>query len=313
MIDTKKVIASLDLTLTAQRGDEFQGLCPMHKRRTGKDDYHPSWWINSETGVHICFSCGYKGNLLSLVKDLKGINSYDASDYLHENSEVTADELLKKLRNLPEYVVAEQPPQISEAHLAIFDLPPEFALKERNLSARSAEVYGVLWDPKNETWILPLREPDFLTLIGWQEKGSRNRFFKNYPAGVKKSTTLFGIDVQRPELTIVVESPLDCLRLYTAGYRGAVAICGAVISETQAKLLRRSQKIIAAFDNPRLDPAGSKGCEDLRQFAKRYGMELSYFNYGDSGKKDPGDMTDEEIKWGIENAKDMIFGKSAYL
>lgn len=313
MINIEKVIASLDLTLTAQRGSELQGLCPMHKRRTGKDDYHPSWWINSETGVHICFSCGYKGNLLSLVKDLKRVNSYDAADYLQEHSETTVDELIKKLHDLPQYITPPEKIEISEAHLAIFDLPPEFALKERNLSPRSAEVYGVLWDPKNETWILPLREPDFLKLIGWQEKGSRNRFFKNYPAGVKKSTTLFGVDVQRPELTIVVESPLDCLRLYTAGYRGAVATCGALISETQAKLLRRSQKVIAAFDNPRVDSAGQKACEELRQYAKRYGIEVSYFNYGDSKKKDPGDMTDEEIAWGIENSRDMIFGKKAYL
>jgi DNA primase len=313
MIDVEKVIASLDLTLTAQRGDEIQGLCPMHKKRTGREDFHPSWWINTSTGVHICFSCGYKGNLLSLVKDLKGVNSYDATDYLHEHSEITVDELLKKLRGLPQYVAPAPQIEMSEARLAIFDFPPEFALKERNLSARSAEVYGVLWDTENSNWILPLREPDFLKLIGWQEKGSRSRFFKNYPAGVKKSTTLFGVDVQRPELTIVVESPLDCLRLYTAGFRGAVATCGALISQDQAKLLRRSEKVIAAFDNPLLDSAGAKASEELRQYAKRYGIELSYFNYGDSGKKDPGDMTDEQIAWGIENAKDMIFGKKAYL
>jgi hypothetical protein len=30
--------------------------------------------------------------------------------------------------------------------------------------------------------------------------------------------------------------------------------------------------------------------------------ELLVFNYGDSTAKDPGEMNDEEIEWGIENA-----------
>ena len=51
----------------------------------------------------------------------------------------------------------------------------------------------------------------------------------------------------------------------------------------------------------------------MRQLAKRYGIELYFFNYGDSNKKDPGDMTNEEIEWGMTNARDSIYGEMAYL
>ena len=112
---------------------------------------------------------------------------------------------------------------------------------------------------------------------------------------------------------VVVESPLDCLRLYSAGVASAVAICGSSPSEEQVKLLRASDRIICAFDNPKLDAAGKKASEEIREFARKYGLNLSFFNYGDSGKKDPGDMTDEEIQWGIANSKSAILGEKAYV
>ena len=80
MVDVEKVLLSLDIPLVSQRGEEVQGLCPMHKARTGKEDHNPSWWINSVTGAHICFSCGYKGNVYTLVADIKGIDYFDAKD-----------------------------------------------------------------------------------------------------------------------------------------------------------------------------------------------------------------------------------------
>lgn len=313
MFDIARLIDSLDLQLYAQRGDELNGLCPQHKERTGKEDHSPSWWINLNSGAHICFSCGYKGNIYTLIKDVKGLDEWELASYLNNREETPVEELKKKFLDLPQYIAPVEKLSMSESRLAIFDFPPESALKERNLSTDAAEIYGVLWDKENSNWILPLRESDFHRLLGWQEKGSRSRFFKNYPAGIKKSTTVFGVDIQREEQVIVVESPLDCLRLYTAGFRGAVATCGAIISAEQAKILRRSNKVIAAFDNPKIDEAGKHACEDLRKFAHKYGLEVSFFNYGDTGKKDPGDMTDEEIAWGIENAIDMIYGEKAYL
>jgi len=40
-------------------------------------------------------------------------------------------------------------------------------------------------------------------------------------------------------------------------------------------------------------------------------MECSFFAYGDSGKKDIGDMALEEVQNGINNAKHFVFGVEA--
>lgn len=311
MVNVEKVLISLDVPLTAQRGDEVQGLCPMHKARTGNEDHNPSWWINTVTGVHFCFSCGYKGNVYTLVADVKGMDYFDAKDYVEQDSEMPVDVLLKRIRELPQYIpMQDDEIGMSEARLAVYTDAPDIELKKRFLTRDAVDKYGVLWDKENDAWILPIRDAESFALLGWQEKGARGRFFRNQPVGVKKSKTLFGINaVKENETWIVVESPLDAVRLSSLGYFG-VATFGAILSEDQAKIMRRASVIYAAFDN---DDAGKKACEQMLGFARRYGIELKFFNYSGIDVKDIGDMTPKEVVQGIENAKDRVYGKAAYL
>jgi DNA primase len=310
MIDVEKILLFLEIPLHAQRGSEVNGLCPMHKARTGKEDHRPSWWINSETGAHICFSCGYKGNIYTLISDIKGIDYHDAREYIDDTAELPIDSLMKRIKELPQYVVAEETIPMSEARLAVYGEPPDIELKKRFLTREAVNTYGVLWDKTNEAWILPIRDPDTFSLLGWQEKGARGRFFKNQPAGVKKSKTVFGVQHLNEEYSIVVESPLDVVRLASIGVTGAVSIYGAMMSDEQAKIIRRAKRVVAAFDN---DPAGKKACEQIRDYARKYGFDLLFFNYNGIDVKDVGDMTEVEIVRGLETAKHMLHGKAAYL
>ena len=323
--NVEKALEALEIDYQ-DRGENAQALCPMHERITGDPDHNPSWFIHLTSGQHICFSCGYKGNLVQLVCDIKefytpswdGVPAqYDYSmgnKWLAGAIEVTIEELKQALGKIPQYISPPpRPVPMSEARLAIYVSPPDEALEARQLTREAAVTYGVQWNRNTSTWILPLRDAQHATLLGWQEKGTVDRTFKNRPTGLQKSKTLFGGNIQREDIAIVVESPLDCLRIYSAGYEGAVATCGAIVSEEQAKILRYSEKVIAAFDNPNIDSAGKKASDQMRIWARKFGMNLFFFNYGDSGKKDPGDMTNEEIQWGIENAKSAILGESAYV
>jgi hypothetical protein len=324
MFDVVKALEALGVDYL-ERNTEANALCPQHKQRTGRDDNSPSWWINLESGMHTCFSCGYKGNLLQLVCDIKelyitswgDVKSYDydaAKAWLKNIAEVSIEDLMSMLNNMPHYIKdIPKPLEMSEARLAVFVEPPEEQLLSRSITAESAAKYGVLWDKDKKAWVLPLRDPHFNQLLGWQEKGTEDRTFMNRPAGLTRSKTLFGVDVQNEEVAIVVESPLDCLRIDSAGISGAVAVCGSSISEDQIKLLRYSKKIIAAFDNPNIDPAGRKASKEMLTWARKYGLNLFFFNYGGTNKKDPGDMVNEEILWGVENAVSSLFGESAYV
>jgi DNA primase len=311
MIDIERVLLSLDISLTAQRGDEVQGLCPMHKTRTGKEDVHPDWWINSVSGFHFCFSCGYKGNIYTLVADVKGMDYFDAKEYIDSSETLPVDVLLMRIRELPQYMPqAEEVLEMSEARLAVFHEPPDIELKKRFLKREEVIKHQVLWDPKNEAWILTIRDPETFKLWGWQEKGARGRFFKNQPVGVKKSKTVFGIEIMDEDKPlIIVESPLDAVRLTGLGHN-AISTYGAILSEDQAKIMRRVPQVIAAFDN---DQAGKKACEQMMGFSRKYGMELKFFNYEGIDVKDVGDMVESDIARGLETAKDRVWGRAAYL
>ena len=311
MIDVERVLLSLDLPLLAQRGVEVNGLCPMHKKRTGKEDHNPSWWINSETGAHICFSCGYKGNVYTLVSDVRGIDYHEARDYVNDKADMPIDILMRRIKELPEYIQPESHPiGMSEARLAVYVAPPKIELRKRFLTVAAVEACGVLWDEKNSSWILPIRDPDDFSLWGWQEKGARGRFFRNQPQGVKKSKTVFNVQNLKTDADlIVVESPLDAVRLFGLGYN-AISTYGAMPSVDQVKIMRRSTRVVAAFDN---DIAGHKASEEMRGHARKYGIDLSYFNYTNADVKDVGDMTEQQIYYGFSRARDMIYGKEAYL
>jgi hypothetical protein len=326
ILDVEQALEALGIDYLVH-GVEANALCPAHESRTGKADNSPSWWMNLDNGQHICFSCGYKGNLVHLVCEVKGLRlpavwGVDGQEYdieagkawLSAATDVTPEAMLELVRSIPNYVrQAPKPVSMTDARLAVFTEPPLDVLQTRNLSVAAASAYEVLWDLSPKRWILPLRDAQHSSLLGWQEKGHEDRYFRNRPAGIEKSKTLFGIQNLKEELTIVVESPLDCVRIASAGIEGAVATCGAAVSEHQVKLLRAADKLIVAFDNPKIDAAGKKASDEFRTYTTKYGLNTFFFNYGTSGKKDPGDMTDEEIKWGIDNAVSSIFGESAYV
>lgn len=73
MIDVEqllKALNALDNKQTRRHGNEIWSLCPSPDHK----DSSPSWSINvnpdsDRFGAHNCFSCGYRGNFLTLTKD----------------------------------------------------------------------------------------------------------------------------------------------------------------------------------------------------------------------------------------------------
>lgn len=267
---------------------EYLARCPLHLANTGKVDRRPSFWVNSHTGAHLCFSCGYSGPFVALVADVLGCEREEAVRWIARRGvyRTTAEDRAP---------AAEPEPRVSEAHLGLFEPPPEHALADRHLTPEAAAACGILWDPRTDRWILPIRSPDG-TLLGWQEKGPGH--FRNRPAGVKKSTCLFGpLDA---DVLVLVESPLCAARIRSLGIPGAVAAFGAGVSEAQMLLiLRHAKQLILALDN---DPAGITARDRLYTIWRPRGLPIRFYDYTGADGKDPGDCTDDQIRRGIDRA-----------
>lgn len=301
--EMESLLDRLGIEYVGTRGDEVQGFCPKHEERTGKVDRNPSWFINADNGAHICFSCGFKGSVYSLIAAMNNFylidGSYDYDDvdtWLNSQNDLLV--ALEKATSKPKEIFDELV-YVSEASLAAFTEPPDYALRSRGITADAAKKYQILWDRLRNNWIIPIRNPENNQLLGWQEKGYGTRFFKNSPAGMKKSLSLFGYDKYTGGDMIVVESPLDVVRLESIGISGGVATFGSMVSDTQVNLIRNADRIIFAMDS---DQAGLNASLYLLGLSKKLRFEAWFFDYSNTDMKDVGSMSRSEVMAGLDSA-----------
>lgn len=305
--EMEDTLESLGIEVLSTRGDELQARCPAHKDRTGKEDHNPSWFINADTGAHICFSCQFKGSLMYLIGYINkyydedgNINFKQASEWLNQDAWMI-DRLERAINNTPKKDDVSAP--IDRALLAAFKAPPEYALQSRGLTRAAAELYNILWDDMRKSWIIPILDPNDSSLLGWQEKAYYGRFFKNYPTGVKKSNALFGVHTYTADDLIVVESPLDAVRLASVGVLGGVATYGSLLSNKQISLIKNADRIIFAFDN---DDAGIAAKQKMLRTLEDMWFEAWFFDYSHTNQKDVGGMSKDEIMVGLKNARHCV-------
>jgi DNA primase len=144
--------------------------------------------------------------------------------------------------------------------------------------------------------------------MGWQEKGYVKRYFKNYPTGIEKSKALFGFRRYDGGRLIVVESPLDVVRLASVGVSGGVATFGSLVSKDQVNLIRGADQIVFAFDN---DDAGRIASQKMLELTVSLSFECWFFNYTETAMKDVGGMSKSEILVGLDTAKHSLHGLKA--
>lgn len=281
--DVADVLRQLGVDIRRVGDKEISGCCPVHERVTGRADGSPSWSMNANTGLWICYSCGARGTLSALVSELSG--EPDAIIAVHNLL------IRSGLSRLNAVEQEEKKVEVDWREFAKFRAPSDERLLTRKLSRESAQKYGIRFDISAQAWILPIVDP-FGELLGWQEKGKT--YTRNYPVGVKKSETLFGIDKADTSIGVLVESPLDVARLDTVmGGVSGVASFGAAISNTQVKMLSQHfDSVIIALDN---DDAGMMSAKRLQKILPSFRHGVKWLHYAHTDAKDIGDMTHEEI------------------
>lgn len=280
--------AGVEITKVGDR--EIMGRCPVHARTVGREDRSPSWSINASTGLWICFSCGARGTLSSLLRELSGDESISAQQFL-----VNAG--MQRL-TAGESPSADVPVVVDRDAFFSFERVTNRRCAARNLDPDIVYRYGVRWNPTNKSWALPIISP-LGQLQGWQEK--KPDWVRNYPIGVKKSHTLFGIERVRSATVVLVESPLDVIRFAGVFTKpNAVASFGATVSDEQRRLLTHvANRVVIAMDN---DEAGIKSSKVLYKLLDTPRRGIRWWNYSGTDAKDIGDMTDDEIERGLATA-----------
>lgn len=315
--DLEAALNELGIEIWRTNDDEVTCWCPAHLERTGREERHPSWAVNRNTGLHNCFSCGFRGTFLDLVMwRLFPHDVFRAARWIRQFGLKLADRADDVVTSVDDWkALVTDDGQIElmpETKLAMYDDVPDWALEKRQLSRESVDHYGIRWNGKRDSWIIPVRTPT-RELLGWQEKWQGRRRFNNHPKEMKKSLVLFGLDVfPVGEPAVLLESPLDVCRLFTAGYVGGLSSYGAAVSTTQMKIIQEvTDELVVALDN---DRDGRLHAEELRSGKYERGkmvqkpwaggrLDVRFFDYGASKSKDIGDMADAEIQRGLYEAQ----------
>lgn len=284
-------------------GNEAKALCPAPDH----DDTTPSWSINLDSGQHNCFSCGFGGGFVYLTMIVRDQDGKAAKEWVRQRKvkDIAAGAERKAAR--------QEHAELTEADLWEFDDDyPQDELDYRGFSEYEAQGFNLLWDHKRDGWVIPVRDLEY-KLIGYQFKPRHGTdgIPINYPKYLKKSGRLFdGLQEMEGDVLIIVESPLDVVRLWHWGHENVVALYGSSLDLEQAELImERFDRVILALDD---DEAGRKGIS--KALSRLKGVQCYVFAYGDVKRagpyhvhgtiteKDPGDLTKAEFARGLSRA-----------
>lgn len=270
-----ELLHQLDIVISSVGDREISAHCPFH------EDRHPSFSINIANQLWICYQCGRRGNLAQLVEEISG-----------ERGDVQQMLRAVKRRRIRRRTVKEKPEPAPDSLLIFAEYeslacPPSWALEQRGLDDDVVGRYGIKWD---KGWVIPIWSPDDKPVLwGWQFK--RMQFVSNYPKAVKKSQTLFGLRELTQANVVLVESPLDVVRLASVGV-GALASFGAWVSNVQISLLMDTAKrVILALDQD------EEGRTQTNRIYKKIAREMpTRIASLPRRRKDPGECTSKELR-----------------
>lgn len=290
--DLAGVLADIGVDVKRQSGDEINARCPVHHKVKGRESGGYTWYMNADTGLWLCYTCGARGNLSMLLSEMT-----DDPAALWNVQNIVITQGLRRLEK--DEAVYDKHEDIDWKTFSKFAPLPERILQVRNLDGDVAKKYGVRWDKEKKAIIVPILSP-LGELRGWQAK--KSGWVRNLPEGVNKGTTLFGIERAHAPIAVLVESPLDVVRFHGV-YDGldysCVAGFGANISKEQGRLLSKFDKVVLALDNDEAGRAETRRI-DKQQLIK---TRVRYWQYDEKDPKDIGEMTDGQIIRGLRRIK----------
>lgn len=281
-------------------GDGWYICCPFPNHKGGNEKT-PSLGINEKNGMMIfhCFGCEASGTFPHLVASVKGVTVPEAISLLEKKfaiDDYRSDEQLTKLEkvvvNIPSWGERyAKKGLLGEAVLELYEEPdPTKYLKRRGFTDLALKRFEIGYDRWKERVTIPIRDGnnDLVGIVGRAVNDAQPKYLF-YGDDFRKGDYVYGMgDVEGPEL-VVCEGHLDRVHLWQNGIRNAVALQGAMCTDTQAEwIARTADEVIIWLDN---DEAGETGTEKLINALRGLGTRNIY-RIDWSGFPDAHDPTD---------------------
>lgn len=289
MLKVRETLEKWGIDVVNESGSQLYAFCPFHNNKNT-----PAFTINKFTGLWICFneSCGKSGTL-TILGNLLGKDSPMGGRV------VSDDEIVELLF----------PKEKQEIDVDTIKINYETEsdklqyLVDRGFSLTTLEYFEVGFSNNKQRIVLPVRDENFRA-IGFIGRTIRNEDPKYlYTKGFKRATVLFNLqNAKIYDSVIVVEGSLDALKVHQAGLPNVVSTLGSNVTDSQIQLLKSHFEKIIIFSDQ--DEAG-KGMQTgiMNRSPEK---DLWVVQYPEGPYKDPGDLSEIQIREAIENKIDYL-------
>lgn len=322
---TRYILDAIGVDVVGETETHWSCLCPFH------NNYNtPAMVVDKEEGVYFCnnAACDARGGIRQMIQSLTG-KSLIQTEFLilqaQRNAKIDiADYVAKRLEtptfpNYPQAYVDKHYEDFWKCEKAIL-----YMTKRRHFEERTLHEFKVGYNVVKDLITVPMFDIDG-NPIGAIGRGVTTKVFKNTKK-LPKRHTLFNIhNAKKSPLAITTEASFDAMRAWQATGIHAVATLGSSLGEGQADQMIRyfSENVIATDDDQELDykqhcrrcrRAGLERCaghntglelgkaivEATPGVRSKWAHLNSLKRY--DGNKDFGDLTDDQIRYAVDNA-----------
>lgn len=274
----------------------YLATCPFHSE--GKEKT-PSFSINKkrfrkndfyvEEGYVHCFACGYKARITKFLADIRGVDEYDILKEARKNI-IFAE---KRDLNII-FEVEEQRVDIKMDECIDLQADGLQYLGHRKISKDVCKLFNI--KQRNGQVVFPIYSKKG-QVVATQGRSIVGKHFFN-TENFEKMNYLYGLyellqSEQSEGAIYVVESIIDCLTLWSWGFR-AVALMGAKFSKVHIKeLVKLPNEIVVATDN---DVVGKQVAKDLVAELRAKGKKAKSLNWNGMIQKDINELSVDIFK-----------------
>lgn len=327
------VLKSINIEVENETEIVFLTFCPYHGNRDT-----PSFAVNKTEGLYLCYnpSCNKSGNLMRLVKNIGGLNDFQAKRLIiragQENKISIEDQLtrmLEPVEDFPEYKHPSDPNYFDTIQKDMWRFAdPQLYMKGRGFEKITLKEFEIGYEVDSAMTVVPMHDPMGKARVGGIRRSIEGKRFKNTPH-LPTSKTLFNLHRAKKtgDVVIICESSFDVMRLHQAGYPNACGMLMGHFSEAHRSLLNKyfnSVVIMTDWDNPKKNvyknclkckKDGSALCKGHNP-GEELGMKIAekmstkrimWAHHGGvtrfpEGVKDVSDMDDPTIRNAVKNA-----------
>lgn len=238
---TKAVLKTIGVNIVTETEEVFICYCPFHT-----NTYTPSFQVHkTRGGLCSCFndSCGYTGNLFTLVTDLTHRTYWEAARFIEKRgSETSAQALDETLKEQATPFTFEQwdLEALQKMHKQMWELPEGRAyLHKRGYTDETIRNFEVGYSKNKKMVAVPLHSPDGM-VVGVVGRNIETKAFQ-LSRGFPRNHTLFNLHKAKKlgSIVIVTEASFDAMKVSQEGFPNVVATLGGSMSETNITLLDR--------------------------------------------------------------------------